>query len=130
METPCITDTYSMHKRKKEFNERRKYVSNLDCCNHESCDKLANEYEKLKYDCHDIYKPQYVGDLDEKGNISDERDVICHIFKEKQDHYSNLASEFKKRTSRTRSRIKSRNGRTGGKKNKGKTQRKKNHRKK
>lgn len=45
-------------------------LTQFNCCDKESCDKLAYEYEKLLNKCHDVYSKVGVLPVNDKGRLA------------------------------------------------------------
>lgn len=84
----CYKDNvnnYELEKERIEVYENRKYLEKFDCCNEDSCDKLAYEYEKLLNKCHDVYSKTGILPVDEKGRLAEES--LCDRINDKRNKF-------------------------------------------
>jgi hypothetical protein len=84
------SNNYELEKEKDELYKNKKYLAQFNCCNEESCDDLAYEYEKLLNKCHDVYSKVGVLPVNDKGRLDEES--LCDTYKEIRDHFKNKYS--------------------------------------
>ena len=80
-------NNYDRYKKIEEFNNKVKYFKTQECCNNESCDNLAQEYQKLKNECNDIWADAELHDINEKGNIAN-KNTVCEYLSQQQNKFS------------------------------------------
>jgi hypothetical protein len=80
-------NNYELEKEKEEFLNNRKYLEGFECCDEQSCDDLAYEYEKLVNKCHDIYGKVGVIPINEKGRLTEAS--LCDNYAEKMERIKN-----------------------------------------
>lgn len=80
-------DNYDLHKKIDEFHENKNYLAQFDCCDENSCDDLAYEYEKLLNKCHDVYSEVGMIQTNDKGRLAAQS--MCDNYEIMRDKYKN-----------------------------------------
>jgi len=76
-----------LEKEKEALFKNKKYLEGFTCCDEESCDNLAYEYEKMINKCHDVYGKVGVIPVNEKGRLTE--DSLCHYYEDKMERIKN-----------------------------------------
>ena len=61
--TDCFNESYEDFTKRNNYHEHRLYLKNKYCCDANSCNKLANDYEKLAEECNEAFKKHYETDI-------------------------------------------------------------------
>jgi hypothetical protein len=61
--TDCFNESYEDFTKRNNYHEHRLYLKNKYCCDANSCNNLANDYEKLAEECNEAFKRHYETDI-------------------------------------------------------------------
>jgi hypothetical protein len=61
--TDCFNESYEDFTKRNNYHEHRLYLKNKYCCDANSCNNLANDYEKLTEECNEAFKRHYETDI-------------------------------------------------------------------
>ena len=53
----CFNESYDDFIKRNNYHEHRLYLKKQNCCDNQSCNDLADDYEKLAEKCHDTFTP-------------------------------------------------------------------------
>ena len=64
--TDCFNESYEDFTKRNNYHKHKLYLKNQYCCDANSCNNLANEYEKLAEECNEAFKKHYETDISGK----------------------------------------------------------------
>lgn len=95
----CFNETYDEHKTRNNFISRYDFVKDKQCCDKASCDRLADELQKTKHLCNDIFGKIQSNITTDKGSVVGK--TLCSTLTKQFNQTLQMAIEFDKKT-RTR----------------------------
>jgi len=90
-ETSCFNESYEDFTKKNNYHEHRLYLKNKDCCDLNSCNNLADEYEKLAEECNEAFKKHYETDI--TGKIMEP--TLCSMNEDKSQDLRKKAAKYR-----------------------------------
>ena len=87
----CFNESYEDYTKRHNYHEHRLYLKNQNCCDINSCNNLASDYDKLAEECHDTFKRYY--ETVTNGKIM--APTLCNLNEDAAKNFRIKASYFK-----------------------------------
>ena len=87
----CFNESYEDFTKRHNYHEHRLYLKNQNCCDINSCNNLASDYDKLAEECHDTFKRYY--ETVTNGKIM--APTLCNLNEDAAKNFRIKASYFK-----------------------------------
>lgn len=87
---------------RRDYLDYRDYLKNLTCCDPQSCDDLAYQYQKLYDKCNSVYSRTGLIDITDKKMLS-EQGNLCQVDRKRMNDISEMRRKFAEKSEKKRS---------------------------